>query len=298
VRYFLPSAHVSSLKGALEGDLHAKVVLLPQGHDPDTFVQAEGRDALLTKVGEAQPFIEFLLDTEAKGYDLASIQGKLAYVRKLLPLIVDLGNQVERTEYLSELVKRTGIAPSALAAELHKLRQGAPVSKPTAETHYFPSLGPERLLIQLLLLHRAWISYAREQLPYDRIQEPNLRAILQALYTLVPDTGEIGVSALLERLPDEQQRDLAARLVLEPLGDEEVQQQIDDCLAAIQRREIEAQLKGLKEEMHEAEQQSDMVRLAQLQRRFAELRRALMTRAQSAAQRPEPAVATGRAPHI
>ena len=41
-----------------------------------------------------------------------------------------------------------------------------------------------------------------------------------------------------------------ARLVLEPLGDEGVQQQIDDCLTAIRRRDIEAQLKGLKEEMH------------------------------------------------
>src|SRR5919109_1805301 len=159
VRYFLPSAYVSSLQGALEGDLHAKVVLLPQGHDPDTFVRTEGRDAMLAKVREAQPFIEFLLDAEADGHDLASVQGKLAYVRKLLPLIVNLGNEVERTEYLSELVRRTGIAPSALAAELRKLRQGAPGAAPTAETHYFPRLGPERLLVQLLLLHRAWIPY-------------------------------------------------------------------------------------------------------------------------------------------
>jgi DNA primase len=298
VRYFLPSAHVSSLKGALEGDLHAKVVLLPQGHDPDTFVQAAGRDALLAKVREAQPFIEFLLDAEAEGYDLASVQGKLAYVRKLLPLIVNLGNQVERTEYLSELVKRTGVAPVALAAELHKLRPGTPASEPTAETHYFPRLGPERLLVQLLLLHRGWIPYAHAKLPFDRVQESNLRAILQALYTLAPDTGEMDVAALLERLPDEQQRDLVARLVLEPLGDEGVQQQIDDCLTAIQRRDIEAQLKGLKEEMHAAERQGDMVRLAHLQRRFAELRRTLITRAQPAAQRPETSVASGRAPQI
>ena len=298
VRYFLPSAHVSSLKGALEGDLHAKVVLLPQGHDPDTFVQAEGRDALLAKVQEAQPFIEFLLDAEAEGHDLASVQGKLAYVRKLLPLIVNLGNQVERTEYLSEIVKRTGVAPAALAAELHKLRPGAPASEPTVEAHYFPRLGPERLLVQLLLLHRGWIPYAHAQLPSDRVQESNLRAILQALYTLAPDTGEIEVAALLERLPDEQQRDLVARLVLEPLGDEGVQQQIDDCLTAIQRRDIEAQLKGLKEEMHAAERQGDLVQLAHLQRRFAELRRTLITRAQPAAQRPETSVASGRAPQI
>jgi DNA primase len=298
VRYFLPGAHVSSLTGALAGDLHAKVVLLPQGHDPDTFVQAEGRDALLAKVQEAQPFIEFLLDAEAEGYDLASVQGKLAYVRKLLPLIVNLGNQVERTEYLSEIVKRTGIAPAALAAELHKLRQGAPTSAPTTETHYFPRLGPERLLVQLLLRQRGWIAYVRAQLPSDRVQESNLRAILQALYTLAPDPGEIEVAALLDRLLDGQQRDLAARLVLEPLGDEEVQQQIDDCLTAIQRRDIESQLKGLKEEMHAAEQQGDMVRLAQLQRRFAELRRTLSTRVQHAAQRPEPSVASGRAPQI
>ena len=298
VRYFLPSAHVSSLKGALEGDLHAKVVLLPQGHDPDTFVQAEGRDALLAKVREAQPFIEFLLDAEANGHDLASVQGKLAYVRKLLPLIVNLGNQVERTEYLSELVKRTGVAPAALAAELHKLKPGAPASEPTAETHYFPRLGPERLLVQLLLLHRDLIPYAQAQLPSDRVQEPNLRAILQALYTLAQDTGEIEVAALLERLPDDQQRDLVARLVLEPLGDEGVQQQIDDCLAVIQRRDIEAQLKSLKEEMHAAERQGDMVQLAHLQRRFAELRRTLITRAQPVAQRPETSVASGRALQI
>ena len=298
VRYFLPSAHVSSLKGALEGDLHAKVVLLPQGHDPDTFVQAEGRDALLTKVREAQPFIEFLMDAEGKEYDLTSVQGKLGYVRKLLPLIVNLGNEVERTEYLSELVKRTGIAQSALAAELHKLRPRALASAPTTEAHYFPGLGPERLLVQLLLLHRAWIAYVRTQLPSDRVQEPNLRTILQTLYTAAPDTGEIAVAALLERLPDGQSRQLAARLVLESLGDEGVQQQIDDCLTAIHRREIDAQLKSLKEEMHEAEQQADMVRLAQLQRRFAELRRTLITRAQPAAQRPQTSVTSSSAPQL
>ena len=69
---------------------------------------------------------------------------------------------------------------------------------------------------------------------------------------------------------------ICGRLVLEPLGDEEVQQQIDDCLTGIRRRDIESQLKGLKEEMHAAERQGDMVRLAHLQRQFAELRRTLI----------------------
>jgi DNA primase len=259
-------------------------------------VQREGREALLTKVREAQPFIEFLLDAEAEGHDLTSVQGKLAYVRKLLPVIVNLANQVERTEYLSELVKRTGIAASALADELHKLRQGVPSPEKTTETHYFPSLGPERLLVQLLLTRRSWIPYTRTQLPCDSLQEPNLRAILQALYMVAPDSGELDVAALLERLQDEQQRDLVARLVLEPLGDEGVQQQIDDCLTAIQRRGIEAQLKSLKEEMHEAEQREDMVRLAHLQRRFAELRRTLIKRARPAPHRPERHVASGGDP--
>jgi DNA primase len=287
VRYFLPSAHVSSLQGVLDGDLHAKVVLLPRGHDPDTFVQAEGRDALLALVREAQPFVEFLLDAEAEGHDLSSVQGKLAYVRKLLPLIVNLANQVERTAYLSELVKRTGIAPSALADELHKLRKGKPNVEHAAATHYFPSLGPERLLVQLLLTQRCWIPYTRALLPCDTVEEPNLRSILQVLYLLSPDSGEIDVATLLERLPDEQQRDLVARLVLEPLSNEAVQQQIDDCLAALQRRGIEAQLKSLKEGMHEAERQGDMGRLAHLQRQFAELRRTLIRRPRAALQYPE-----------
>jgi DNA primase len=298
VRYFLPSAHVSSLQGALDGDLHAKVVLLPPGHDPDTFVQAEGRDALLAHVREAQPFVEFLLDAEAEGHDLSSIQGKLAYVRKLLPLIVNLTNQVERTEYLSELVKRTGISPSALADELHKLRKGKPNGEHAAATLYFPSLGPERLLVQLLLTQRCWIPYTRALLSYDTVEEPNLRSILQALYLLAPDGGKLDVATLLERLPDERQRDLVARLVLEPLSNEAVQQQIDDCLTALQRRGIAAQLKGLKEDMHEAERHGDMGRLADLQRQFAQLRRTLIKRPPAALQYPERPGAIGGDPQI
>ena len=297
VRYFLPGAHVSSRKGALEGDLHAKVVLLPQGHDPDTFVRHEGRDALLAMVREAQPFMEFLLDAEAAGHDLTSVQGKLAYVRALLPLIVDMANQVERTEYLSALVKRTGIAPSALADELHKFKRGGRVQAQAATaSYYFPSLGPDRLLVQLLLTHRSWVPYVRARVTCDSVQEPNLRAILEALFLLAPDAGEVEVATLLERLPNEQQRDLVARLVLEPAGDEGVQQQIDDCLGALQRRGIEAQLKGLKEEMHAAERGGDMVRLAQLQRLFGELRRALMRPARPVLHRPDTHVASGGEP--
>jgi DNA primase len=293
VRYFLPGAHVSAFKGPREGDLHAKVVLLPAGHDPDTFVQSEGRDALLARVREAQPFMDFLLDAEAEGHDLASVQGKLAYVRKLLPLIVNTANQVERTAYLSELVKRTGIAPSALADELHKLRQPSTRRASEAVPYYFPSLGPERLLVQLLLTHRSSIPSIRARLPWESVQEPSLRAILQALYLLASDDGEFEVAALLERLQDERHRDLVARLVLEPIGDEHVHQQIDDCLDALQRRTVEAQLKRLKEDMHEAERGDDMVRLAHLQQQFAQLRRTLIRRAGAVAHRPAGQTASG-----
>jgi DNA primase len=275
-RFFLPGAHVSSFKGALEGDLHAKVVLLPAGHDPDTFVQREGREALLAQVRAAQPFMEFLLDAEAEGHDLTSVQGKLAYVRKLLPLIMNTANQVERTEYFSALVKRTGIAPAALADELHKLKQGGRSQAQPAEAYYFPSLGPERLLVQLLLTQRTWIPYVRRQLAANHVQEPTLRAIVERLFALAPETGEFDVAALLEQLHDEQQRDLVARLVLEPIGDEDIQQQIDDCVKALHRRGIEAQLRGLKEDMHEAERQGDLGRLAHLQQQFAQLRRTLI----------------------
>jgi len=282
VRYFLPGAHVSALPGVLAGDLHAKVVLLPGGDDPDSYVRAAGRDALLAKVREARPFMEFLLESEAQAVDLASVQGKLVYVRKLLPLIMNLGNQVERTEYLSQLVKRTGIAPAALADELHQLKQGKAGRNGEMPVHHFPSLGPERLVVHLLLTHRSWVPYVRRQMPLERFQEPTLRAILQALYALAPEQGEFEVAALLEQLQSEYHRDLVARLVLESLGDGDVQQQIDDCLKALQRRQLEAQLKGLKEEMHEAERHGDTARLTDLQQRFAQLRRAVIGQARPA----------------
>jgi DNA primase len=220
--------------------------------------------------------MEFLFDAEADSVDLGSVPGKLAYVRRLLPLVATMTNQVERTEYLSELVKRTGIAPAALADELHRLKQGPTHANSAAVDHYFPGLGPERLVVQLLLTHRAWIPYTRQRLLADCLQDLQLRAILQALYGLDSERGDFDIATLIEALQDERCRDLVARLGLEPVGDEAVQQQIDDCLMALQRRQIETQLQSLKEAMHEAEQSGDMVRLADLQQQFAELRRTLI----------------------
>jgi hypothetical protein len=72
-----------------------------------------------------------------------------------------------------------------------------------------------------------------------------------------------------------------------------VHQQIDDCLDALQRRTVEAQLKSLKEDMHEAERGEDMVRLAHLQQQFAQLRRTLIRRAGSVVHRPAGQTASG-----
>ena len=44
-------------------DLDASFIFLPDGHDPDSLVRAEGKDAFLARLQQATPLHRFFFDT-------------------------------------------------------------------------------------------------------------------------------------------------------------------------------------------------------------------------------------------
>ena len=76
--------------------LNVRVVELPDGHDPDSYLQAEGADAYRKRLEEAPKAIEWLMRQAERAHDVGSPQGKAGFLTALMPALTKIENAVDR----------------------------------------------------------------------------------------------------------------------------------------------------------------------------------------------------------
>lgn len=118
-----PAGIKASLRGIdliLEQDMHVKVVLLPDGHDPDSFSKAHDRAEVKEYLEEkALDFIVFkanLLMAEAKGDPVKTNE----VIHDMVDSIALIPDTILRSIYISECSKLMNVSERALVSELNK----------------------------------------------------------------------------------------------------------------------------------------------------------------------------------
>lgn len=119
-----PAGIKAALRGldlALEQDMNVRIVLLPDGEDPDSYVQKYGGDAFREYANkESKDFILFkaqLLLEETKGDPIK----KSALVKDIVASIAKIPDPIKRSLYLKECSALLEVDETALISEINKL---------------------------------------------------------------------------------------------------------------------------------------------------------------------------------
>ncbi len=80
-----------------------KFLFLPQEHDPDSFIRANGKDAFARYVSEATPLSRFLIESAREGCDLNSAEGRAHLSSNAKPLWSLLPDGALKLQLLSEI---------------------------------------------------------------------------------------------------------------------------------------------------------------------------------------------------
>jgi len=113
-------AVLKSLPIFLNEGLNAKVVELPEGHDPDSFVNAEGLDGFLELLDRASSMFDYCLEKRLERSD-SDVEGKVHAVREILPVLSALRSSTQRSLYVRRMAERIGVREEALLSELRTL---------------------------------------------------------------------------------------------------------------------------------------------------------------------------------
>ncbi|MCJ7484313.1 MAG: hypothetical protein MUO31_15295, partial [Thermodesulfovibrionales bacterium] len=241
------SAARRSLSILCETDIRAKVLLLPPGEDPDSFLRKTGSEPFSKSISSAQSIIEFLL-TSAKGE-------RIEVVREALVMIASMKDLLQADELVREVVDRSKINEAVLRSELEKMRQKAHAHKREKPQHAAAPFNREELLLLSALLSFPEKSHSvLSQLTLEDIRDETIRSLLRK----INKHGDTVTIPILLNDADDAERTLITGLSLNPGFDpEHVDKNIDDCLLKLKQRKAE-------KERQLAEDTGDITRLDSL----------------------------------
>lgn len=102
INYDGDSAGINAARRAVEHllpqDFEIKVLVLPEGKDPDDFVRANGTEAYNEARGIAFPYLDFILNSSMNGRSLANARHKADAIEDVLPVLSAIRNPIQKRE--------------------------------------------------------------------------------------------------------------------------------------------------------------------------------------------------------
>lgn len=225
-----------------------RFVFLPEGHDPDSFVNEHGSGAFMEALDGGIALSDNLISELALQVDEATVDGRARLAELAKPLIAKIPPGVYRELLIESLAARVGLPANKLEKMLGRSQNGEDRSKIGARAPLGRSLPASagkpsvvRRAITLLLNHPS----AAEKLDLEKIAGVSRPGIdlLHDLIETVQEEPNITTAGLLERWRhDDQGRHLGKLAAVEMPEDEEFDPaaELADCveqLALAGRRE-------------------------------------------------------------
>ena len=240
-----------------------RFLFLPEGHDPDTLVGEEGREAFETRIKQAMPLSEYFINHLSAQVDTHSIDGRARLGELARPLLERIPAGIFRELLTEEVAKVIGLksAQVALVAGTMAAAESAPdrfhlAGRAQRRGTYAPSTGRRNLVRQAihLLVHYPEIADKVVVNPVlSTLERPGIPLLIELIEELAQrpcaNTG-----ALLERWRDRPDVEHLAKLAAQ------------ECLvdAAGAATDVAGAVQQLAAEAMEARQKLLLSRAAQL----------------------------------
>lgn len=114
------NATVKGLEVLRETGLNVRVLTMPEGDDPDSFIKKYGFTEFDRLVEKALNLLDFKIRLAQRSYDLNTPEGKAAVIREILPQLAGLQSSVSREDYIRRLSREIGVSEAAIFEELKK----------------------------------------------------------------------------------------------------------------------------------------------------------------------------------
>lgn len=217
---------------ALEQDLDVKIVELPQGEDPDSFVKKQGPKAFRALLEGAVSFIDYKARQYMKSGKLATPEGQAESVRSIVSSIAKMKDELKRNFYIKHVAEQYSIYESVLYRELERIQDrdrrirrqapdvqrvplyDAPISEVTVQKKFEISPAERDILKLLLEGSTEIIGFLTSFIAPDELSDERVRNAVRFILHRIEEAGPAPAATVVNEIDDPELKSLISDLAL------------------------------------------------------------------------------------
>jgi DNA primase len=251
----------------LPQDFEIKVLVLPNGQDPDDFIRANGTDGYNAARGQAKPYLFFTFDAAMTGRSLANPRHKAEAIEDVVPVLSAIRNPIQKRESFDQAMDYFRMDDTGLKRDLWRTVKNGSQAPPEAIRREVKRVAQAKITVAEqhlleLLVHdaelREMVLPILEESDYESLATA---AIFRSIYAIDERGDELDLGALLDATSeDEVASDLVPVLMMgEPKrGDGEVLDTVfhdaENCILSLRSMAIQNRIQEVSQELLAAEQ--------------------------------------------
>jgi DNA primase len=256
--------------------IHVKVAMVPNGLDPDEFINQNGTDRFRNEVISAPlTWMAFKILYFRRGKNLQIEGDRLLYIEEIVKEISTLNSAVEIDHYLRQLASEFSISYEALKQQLESVTNQRPKQKKVDRQPQREQVAPvsgrgllpayqtaERRLIAYMLRNMDITYKIKDLLNGTTFNVDDHQAIFTYLLGYYEEGNLPDSSSFLNYLKDDKLKRIVAEIDMMSIANEITASELNDYLKQVFNYPKMLMIKEKKAEKREAEKQKDVNRAA------------------------------------
>lgn len=251
------TATLRSLDIFIEEEMEIRVVSLPKGADPDSFVRKEGGASFKEKIGRAKSLFDYKLGVLKSRYNPGEIEGKARISSAMLDTLRKFKSEVLRSEYVRRLAQDLDIREDALITELKKNSETKSYQRVEGvRPKEHPAMNPtEKLLIKLMLQEGHLVNRVKDNIGPEDFQDARSSRIASLIFDFAEQGKNIEARFLMNHLDKEDIAQIISErnFLADDLPVEHKQRLADDCVQRLKQEKAKSRQRNLCEEIKKAQ---------------------------------------------
>lgn len=208
--------------------MNIRVVSLPQGKDPDEYINTQGPEKFQEAIDNAPNVLDYMLMTALQHHDETTLEGKAAITAAVMPVVAQIDNRVVLEGFLRKMAERLHISDGAVQEEFNRYVSAHPEANQrevtisaSVRTNNAAARGnganavSEENILRYLVEHPEFSSRSKELIEPTYFTHPIRRSLYEKLLALYDDVGPYALSGLEGRLTSDEAGELSRIMVLQ-----------------------------------------------------------------------------------
>ena len=176
------NAMIKCVDALYDQGFHVSIVVIPQGMDPDEFLNAKGQDELVALFDRPVSLIEFKMNYYYQRINTDNYEDRKQYLNSMVEMINGLHDEVDKAYYSELLEKRSGFSKELIQRLLHQSKPVVPVKPAYSAMTYKKS---HRLIDKYQKAERELLYFMMQDKKYAMLYEAKAGYMFDHIHRII-----------------------------------------------------------------------------------------------------------------